>query len=116
METDYRVSSGGRTWWANCAWDALAIPAALTVDARIEAKNQHAQGNRESDLVVEGEVQTACQATCPTNAIVFGDLNDPNSAVSKARQNARSYELLEGLNLGARTTYLAKIRNRDSSG
>lgn len=84
------------------------------VDARIWAKNEHAQGNRESDLVAEGEVQTACQATCPTQAILFGDLNDPNSAVSKARKNVRSYELLAGQNLGARTTYLAKIRNRDA--
>lgn len=82
------------------------------VDARIQAKNGHAQGLRDSDLVAEGELQTACQATCPTQAIVFGDLNDPNSAVSRARQNARSYEILAGQNLGARTTYLGKIRNR----
>jgi molybdopterin-containing oxidoreductase family iron-sulfur binding subunit len=84
------------------------------VDARIHAKNENSQGLRESDLVVEGEVQTACQATCPTQAIVFGDLNDPESGVSKARKNARSYEVLEGNNLAARTTYLAKIRNRES--
>ena len=84
------------------------------VDARIRAKNENAQGLRESDLVAEGEVQTACQATCPTQAIVFGDLNDPESAVSKARQNARSYEVLAGNNLGARTTYLGKIRNRET--
>ncbi len=84
------------------------------VSARIDAKNQHAQGDRDSELVADGEVQTACQATCPTGAIVFGDLNDPDSAVSRARKNARSYELLEGQNLGARTTYLAKIRNRDA--
>lgn len=82
------------------------------VDSRIQAKNAHAQGLRDSDLVADGQVQTACQATCPTQAIVFGDLNDPNSAVAKARKNARSYEILEGQNLGARTTYLGKIRNR----
>ncbi len=84
------------------------------VDARIRAKNEFANGERESDLVSEGEVQTACQATCPTQAIVFGDLNDVQSAVSQARRNPRSYEMLAELNLGARTTYLAKIRNRDS--
>ncbi|WP_372896389.1 TAT-variant-translocated molybdopterin oxidoreductase [Stieleria sp.] len=84
------------------------------VDTRIHAKNEHSQGLRESDLVAEGEVQTACQATCPTQAIVFGDLNHPESAVSKARKNARSYQVLEGNNLGARTTYLAKIRNRET--
>jgi MoCo/4Fe-4S cofactor protein with predicted Tat translocation signal len=83
------------------------------VDARIGAKNEYASGQRESDLVAEGDLQTACQATCPTRAIVFGDLNDPKSAVSQARSNARSYEILEEQNLGARTTYLAKIRNRE---
>lgn len=84
------------------------------VEARIHAKNEHAQGSRASDLVQEGELRTACQATCPTQAIVFGDLNDPDSAVSKTRKNVRSYEMLAELNLGARTTYMAKIRNRDS--
>ncbi|MCA9165673.1 MAG: 4Fe-4S dicluster domain-containing protein, partial [Planctomycetales bacterium] len=83
-------------------------------EARIQAKNKAAQGLRDSELVQEGELQTACQATCPTQAIVFGDLNDPNSAVSKARSNQRSYEMLPELNLGARTTYLAKVRNRTS--
>lgn len=82
--------------------------------ARINAKNEFAAGKRDSDLVGDGEVQTACQATCPTQAIVFGDLNDPNSQVSKVRRNARSYAMLAEYNLGNRTTYLAKIRNRDA--
>ncbi|MCU0707962.1 MAG: 4Fe-4S dicluster domain-containing protein, partial [Pirellula sp.] len=80
--------------------------------ARIHAKNEHAQGLRSTDLVREGKVQTACQATCPTQAIVFGDLNDPDSEISRLRHNSRSYEMLAELNLGARTTYLAKVRNR----
>jgi molybdopterin-containing oxidoreductase family iron-sulfur binding subunit len=80
--------------------------------ARIDARNQHAAGGRESNLVADGEIQTACQASCPTQAIRFGDLNDPNSAVSQARQDVRHYEILEELNLGSRTTHLAKIRNR----
>ncbi|TWU45819.1 Tetrathionate reductase subunit B precursor [Novipirellula aureliae] len=86
------------------------------VDARIHAKNDNAQGMRDSDLVADGEVKTACQATCPTEAIVFGDLNDPQSEVSKAKENVRNYEILEELNLGARTTYLAKVRNRPVTG
>lgn len=83
-------------------------------EARIQAKNEHAQGLRDSDLVREGELKTACQATCPTQAIVFGDLNDPESQVSKMRANSRSYEMLAELNLAARTTYLARVRNRTS--
>lgn len=82
--------------------------------ARITAKNEFVAGKRDSELVADGEVQTACEATCPTQAIVFGDLNDPNSQVSKARRNARSYAMLAELNLGNRTTYLAKIRNRNA--
>ncbi len=83
------------------------------VGARITAKNEFAQGDRDSDLVADGELLTACQATCPTQAIVFGDLNDPNSAVSQARNSPRNYEMLAGQNLAARTTYLGKIRNRE---
>lgn len=84
------------------------------VEKRITAKNEHAQGLRVLDLVADGELQTACQATCPTKAIVFGDLNDPESEVSKAKRSPRSYELLDGQNMGARTTYLGKVRNRES--
>jgi MoCo/4Fe-4S cofactor protein with predicted Tat translocation signal len=80
--------------------------------ARINAKNDFVSGRRASSLLGDGEVQTACQASCPTQAISFGDLNDPQSTVSKERQNHRHYEILEELNLGARTTHLAKIRNR----
>lgn len=82
--------------------------------ARITAKNGYASGERSTDLVQDGELVTACQATCPTQAIVFGDLNDPNSKISASRRDDRAYEMLAELNLGARTTYLAKIRNRPS--
>jgi molybdopterin-containing oxidoreductase family iron-sulfur binding subunit len=82
--------------------------------ARITAKNEFAAGSRDSDLVRDGELVTACQATCPTRAIEFGDLNDSHSRVSASRRSDRNYEMLAELNLGARTTYLAKIRNRPS--
>jgi MoCo/4Fe-4S cofactor protein with predicted Tat translocation signal len=57
------------------------------------------------------EVVTACQASCPTKAIVFGNLNDRDSAVVKAKASSRNYALLAELNTRPRTTYLAKLRN-----
>src|SRR5262249_55517894 len=57
------------------------------------------------------EVVTACQAACPTRAIVFGNINDKDSAVAQAKASPRDYGLLADLNTRPRTTYLAKLRN-----
>ena len=67
--------------------------------------------DRESRPLHDGEVVTACQAVCPTQAIVFGDLKDRQSAVSQAKSSPRRYALLGELNTRPRTTYLAKITN-----
>ena len=72
--------------------------------ARITAANQDRR-------IRDGEVVTACQSACPTEAIVFGDLNDPTSAVVAAKGSVLDYALLEELNTVPRTSYLAKVRN-----
>ena len=73
--------------------------------ARIES---HKADNRP---IADGEIQTACQQTCPTQAIVFGNLNDPNSKVSALKQSKLMYGLLAELTTRPRTTYLARLRN-----
>ena len=81
---------------------------------RIE--NAHAEADKDGRALRRDEVVTACQQACPTKAIVFGDLKDQGSAVSKRRASGRHYALLEELGTRPRTTYLARWNDSDESG
>jgi molybdopterin-containing oxidoreductase family iron-sulfur binding subunit len=72
--------------------------------ARINAK-------KEDRFIRPDEVQTACQAVCPAEAIVFGDIHNKNSHVARLKADSRNYSLLEELNVRPRTTYLATLVN-----
>ena len=65
--------------------------------------------------IADGEIITACQQACPTQAITFGDLNDPNSNVAKMVASKRNYGLLDDLNTRPRTTYLGYVRNSNEA-
>ncbi len=69
------------------------------------------RATRENRIVRDGEIVTACQQVCPANAIIFGNINDPNSHVSKLKARERDYVLLADLNTRPRTSYLARVRN-----
>ncbi len=64
--------------------------------------------------LTDGDVLTACQAACPTRAIVFGDINDPKAEVKRLKESPLNYALLEELNTVPRTTYLTELRNPNS--
>jgi MoCo/4Fe-4S cofactor protein with predicted Tat translocation signal len=77
-------------------------------ERRIDAEREDRKIN---DGQHEDELKTACQQSCPAGAIIFGNINDPNSRVSKLKAQSRNYSLLGELNTRPRTTYLAEISN-----
>jgi molybdopterin-containing oxidoreductase family iron-sulfur binding subunit len=76
--------------------------------ARIDAEEATTDQARQEPIA---KLQTACQQSCPANAIVFGNLNDPNSEVSKWKKRSRNYGLLDDLNTRPRTTYSGVVSN-----
>jgi len=77
-------------------------------NVRIEAEKANQGKGRP---IADGEIVTACEAACPSEAIVFGNANDPNSRVAKLKAQQRNYAILGELNARPRTTYLAAVRN-----
>ncbi|MCD6024797.1 MAG: quinol:cytochrome c oxidoreductase iron-sulfur protein precursor [Fibrobacteria bacterium] len=73
--------------------------------ARVDAKNHG------SERIADGAVTPACGQACASDSIVFGDINDPNSRVSRLKKHPRNYGLLNDLNVKPRTSYLARVRN-----
>ena len=75
-------------------------------EAKIEAK-------RRGEKVADGAIQTACQQSCPAQAVVFGDINDPKSRVSQLAASGRAYRVLEELDVRPSVNYLSLVRNRE---
>jgi molybdopterin-containing oxidoreductase family iron-sulfur binding subunit len=79
--------------------------------ASIQRKNEWNKAGRDEYFVEDLDIATACMQACPTQAIVFGNLNDPKSRVSRLFKSKRTYVVLEELNTRPRTKYMAKVRN-----
>ncbi|GAB4428017.1 MAG: TAT-variant-translocated molybdopterin oxidoreductase [Chloroflexi bacterium OHK40] len=79
--------------------------------ARIEAKKAAVQAGAAEYVIPDGMITTACEAACPTQAIVFGDINDTVSRVAKWKAEPHNYTVLNFLNTKPRTSYLARVRN-----
>lgn len=73
--------------------------------------NVRINAERQDRPIRDGEIVAACEAACPSEAIVFGNANDPNSRVAKLKAQLRNYSILGELNSRPRTTYLAAVRN-----
>ncbi len=99
MATNPDVTVRSRGIMEKCTYCVQRIER-TRIDARVEGRK-----------IRDGEILTACQQGCPSQAIVFGSLNDPGSQVSRQHQDARRYDLLGELGTRPRTIYLARVRN-----
>jgi molybdopterin-containing oxidoreductase family iron-sulfur binding subunit len=100
MQMNPEVTVRGRGVMEKCTYCVQRIQ-----HAKVAAKREG------RDRIRDGEAVAACQQTCPTAAIHFGDLNDPKSKVAQAAAQPRQYALLEELNIRPRTSFLARVRN-----
>ena len=81
---------------------------------RIQAGKLDAK--KEKRHLIDGEVETACSQSCPTDSIIFGDMNDPESRIAKLladEKEGRAFHMLEEINVLPSVSYLTKIRNKD---
>jgi MoCo/4Fe-4S cofactor protein with predicted Tat translocation signal len=101
MMMNPEVTVRARGVMEKCTWCVQRLERAR-IQTRIENRS-----------IRDGELVTACQQSCPTDAIVFGDLNDPNARVTRLHQDERRYDLLYELGTRPRTGYLARIKNRN---
>jgi molybdopterin-containing oxidoreductase family iron-sulfur binding subunit len=76
-----------------------------------EAKYAAKRRGEDPRNLPDGAITPACAQTCPTDSIIFGNINNKESRVAKAKQSDRNYEMLQELNIRPRTTYLARIKN-----
>ncbi len=80
---------------------------------RIQEKKLNAK--KENRTLEDGEIKTACQQACPAEAIIFGDMNDPESKVSRLLKEPRNYHLLEELHTLPSVGYLTKVFNCENN-